>query len=607
MSRIFVRKDRLSRQLRVTLLGLAALLCASAASAAGGSVIYVHQLASGQNNGSSWADAFIDLQDALASAQAGDEIWVAAGTYKPDRGTGDRGIAFEPPGNVSLLGGFVGWETDREQRDWVKNETVLSGDLLGDDDVSATGQSNCCDVTLQPGCEDAECAAIVYTRRPQCAQSWDLTCALMARDFCCEACRTTYCDNSSNVIHMIDVLGPVAFDALTVRGADGDGLVSVRSGMTVDRCRFTANAQVALFTSFGSATVARCRFVENGLFDDTLGGGLGVWNEYNQAVVSDCEFLGNRGAGMVTRSSAPIRRCTFRDNTGISSALTIVEGVPIIADCAFIGNRNVTGGAVSTAYLTSVRVDNCVFIGNYSDFDGGAIYSNSGGGLTVVNSLFAGNSARGVGGAISNNLGTLHMSNSTVFGNRAGNEGGIGTNDTELTNCVLWGNEDDFAGSSQRAQVHSFEPPGIRYSIVQNWTGSWGGAGNSGVDPMFVDADGADDIAGTEDDDLRLSPGSPAINAGDPNSTGLPPTDLDGHARVLCDRVDIGAYEFGIGDFNCDQSVDLSDFAAWSYCMTGPSTAETAVPQGCEAFDFNADQAVDLLDFAEFQGVFTVP
>ena len=99
--------------------------------------------------------------------------------------------------------------------------------------------------------------------------------------------------------------------------------------------------------------------------------------------------------------------------------------------------------------------------------------------------------------------------------------------------------------------------------------------------------------------------GSPAINAGDPNTSFLPATDLDGHTRVLCDRVDIGAYEFGIGDYNCDQSVDLSDFASWSACMTGPRSGPYGA--GCEAFDFNADGSVDLLDVAGWQRLAIVP
>jgi hypothetical protein len=158
------------------------------------------------------------------------------------------------------------------------------------------------------------------------------------------------------------------------------------------------------------------------------------------------------------------------------------------------------------------------------------------------------------------------------------------------------------------------------YNILQGWTGSYGGTGNSGVDPMFVDADGADDIAGTEDDDLRLMPGSPAINGGDPqcgvDQVELCPShDLDGHARVLCGRVDIGAYESGIGDYNCDETVDLADFANWEDCMMGPMTtsdeateprsdegvvrrrAPAAQIAACAAFDVNGDGDADLADF----------
>ncbi len=172
----------------------------------------------------------------------------------------------------------------------------------------------------------------------------------------------------------------------------------------------------------------------------------------------------------------------------------------------------------------------------------------------------------------------------------------------------------DQYGSEQHSQLAT-DPDGLTqvdYSTIQGWTGSYGGVGNTGVDPMFVDADGADDVAGTEDDDLRLLPGSPAINSGDPSTSYLPSTDLDGHARVLCGRVDIGAYEFGIGDYNCDQTVDLSDFATWSVCMTGPlagargSYDPDASAPGCEAFDFNADSAIDLHDFAEWQSLFVI-
>jgi len=95
--------------------------------------IHVNHAATGANTGSSWADAFTDLQAALALAQADDEVWVAQGTYRPTGGA-DRKISFEPKSRVRLYGGFAGTETDLAQRDWQAYPTVLSGDIGVPDD-----------------------------------------------------------------------------------------------------------------------------------------------------------------------------------------------------------------------------------------------------------------------------------------------------------------------------------------------------------------------------------------------------------------------------------------------------------------------------------------
>jgi parallel beta-helix repeat protein len=94
-------------------------------------------------NGSSWADAFCDLQDALAIAASGDEIWVAAGVYKPidcapSCGEGDRDATFHLKDGVEIYGGFAGCETNLSQRDLAQHESILSGDLLGDDGPNFT-------------------------------------------------------------------------------------------------------------------------------------------------------------------------------------------------------------------------------------------------------------------------------------------------------------------------------------------------------------------------------------------------------------------------------------------------------------------------------------
>src|SRR5262245_26227658 len=97
------------------------------------SVIYVRASASGANNGTSWADAYVNLQSALAAAQSGDEIWVAAGVYTPAAANGPRTDSFNMVSGVVVYGGFAGTETQLEQRDFVANVTTLSGDLNGDD------------------------------------------------------------------------------------------------------------------------------------------------------------------------------------------------------------------------------------------------------------------------------------------------------------------------------------------------------------------------------------------------------------------------------------------------------------------------------------------
>ena len=105
-------------------------------------VIYVDDSASGNNDGSSWTDAYTDLQIAIEQAQAGDELWVAEGVYVPTKsfnndGTPAPGSLFQRQyfinKDISLYGGFAGTETMRDERDSEMHLTILSGDLDGDD------------------------------------------------------------------------------------------------------------------------------------------------------------------------------------------------------------------------------------------------------------------------------------------------------------------------------------------------------------------------------------------------------------------------------------------------------------------------------------------
>lgn len=89
---------------------------------------YVNDDAFGLNNGQTWYDAFPNLHDALVLAEAGDEIWVAEGTYFPTE-SGDRAARFQLLSGVGLYGGFAGHEFLLEERQPGDHPSVLSGDI----------------------------------------------------------------------------------------------------------------------------------------------------------------------------------------------------------------------------------------------------------------------------------------------------------------------------------------------------------------------------------------------------------------------------------------------------------------------------------------------
>jgi hypothetical protein len=251
---------------------------------------------------------------------------------------------------------------------------------------------------------------------------------------------------------------------------------------------------------------------------------------------------------------------------------------PTVINCIFSGNSAVGGGGMFTD-IGNPMVVNCTFIGNTAG-GGGGMY-NSQTSLMVINCTFSGNSATSVGGGMFN-----ESSGPTV------------------TNCILWGNSDG-GGMDESAQIHTGSgTPVVNYSDVQGtWTGS--GSNNIDTDPKFVDADGADNILGTVDDDLRLSAVSPCIDAGnnsvlDPNTYTI---DLAGRLRFVDDlltpdtgsggppTVDMGAYEYACtGNLDSYADITLPDFALFSLQWMATDCGL------CNGADFTGEHNVTLED-----------
>ena len=110
-------------------------------------VLFVDRDAAGLNTGTSWPDAYDDLQLALAAAQSGDEIWIAEGAYFPTSGT-DRTATFRMVDGVNLYGGFAGDETAADQADPIGLTTLLNGNIGS---TGSTQDNSLHVVTIDPG------------------------------------------------------------------------------------------------------------------------------------------------------------------------------------------------------------------------------------------------------------------------------------------------------------------------------------------------------------------------------------------------------------------------------------------------------------------------
>lgn len=321
---------------------------------------------------------------------------------------------------------------------------------------------------------------------------------------------------------VIDFLGK----AVTLRSSGG------AAATTIDGTGLN-DSVVKCVSGEGPATVLDGFTITGGAPDPTETSGGGMFNLFSTPMVLNCTFVGNSahaGGGMLNWMAGPtVTNCVFIDNTAgfDGGGMHNLDANTTVTGCKFIENSagNDGGGMFNYKNDSSTTVTNCTFIGNTAD-QGGAI-ANLLGFPTVTNCTFSGNAANAGGGAHNQDI------DSTVT----------------YTNCIFWGDTPDEI-------VNIAADVTVSHSDVQGGlpAGTTDGGGNIDDDPMFVDADGVDDVIGTEDDNLRLTSASPCIDAGD--DAAVPPgvtTDQDGGPRFLDGdgdtvfTVDMGAYEWGTG------------------------------------------------------------
>lgn len=317
--------------------------------------IFVKSDATGLNDGSSWANAFKYLQDALSVAVDGDEIWVAKGTYRPDEGQtqtlGDRLASFQLKNGVKLLGGFIGSETVAEVRDPVANETILSGDLNEDDND------------------------IIDENEPSRSE------------------------NSVHVLEAIDTNLSAVMDGFTIQGGNANGTASNGQGG-------------GLYCESAELTMSECIVLKN-----TAGQGGGFYLRGCSAVFSETVFENNSRQGVHTNLGGrpTFSHCKFIENT---SAGAVLHGSAVFKDSIFFRNiGNAEGGAVQVGTNIDSEFHNCLFVENAATTKGGGLFLRSSiNNSLIVNCVFFKNTAPR-GGGISSVEPTI--TNSIFWGNTA--------------------------------------------------------------------------------------------------------------------------------------------------------------------------------------------
>jgi predicted outer membrane repeat protein len=332
-----------------------------------------------------------------------------------------------------------------------------------------------------------------------------------------------------------------------------DGFYNHEGTLNMNNCVLSGNSDVGLYSYVGVTTVSNCVVSGNsqgGLVNDGFHGGPPPPNDpigLGSMTIADSMISNNSGPGVWNVVGfLTVLNSTLSGN----SAGQAMHGGGILSGTFFKGPAFVTvmnstisgnsapgvGGGIAGGYW-GVTIVNSTISGNSAGDSGGGIIASY---LTIMNSTISSNSA-GSGGGIY--AGGLVITNSTISGNSAGSGGGIYhyVGNLQISNTIL-----NAGASGENIVNNGGTVTSHGYNVSSdNGGGYLNGPGDQiNTNPLLGPLQ---DNGGPTLTHMPL-PGSPAIDAGDPNFTPPPLHDQRGPCfyRVfgrLRWRIDVGSVE----------------------------------------------------------------
>ncbi len=530
-------------------------------------IIYVNQSAQGTADGLSWETAFNNLQSALDCANRGDEIRVAKGTYYPTKSIDSANtqiITFQMKRDVAIYGGFVGNETEREQRNYLYNKTIISGNIGNTSSVIDDSPV----LFYHPEGLGLDSTAILdgfylENKLGIMVNIWNspklVNCHIRSI--------LKYTNNQESLLNYSNcnsIISNCKFEQTY------NTINNIGGALLIENCEFVNFMQMAIYTDDTKLTVKNSKFYRTiDFFDNSENRFLGqaIYSDRSSITIDSCSFDGifSERYGLITIFSSQetnISNSRFVSNFTfgysdymIQSTISIIWlNVSVnINNCLFENNISENGAAISINRSdNTVKINNCRFINNKAEYSGGAIFNNNTNDslIKISNSVFYGNSAN-YASAI---FGNCELTNCSIGKNISTNDGAaIIAKSIKAYNSIIIQNST--ANGTNDIQATDLK---LYNCLVSDDTTNV--KANTSIKENCIDANPFWVLQG--DYPLILTSQSSAIDAGnniytdsefDLRGTGyLRKLNKDGSANGI---VDMGAYEFDINSPKFQKSI----------------------------------------------------